>query len=90
MTRLALILATFVIASSAPAQEPKELRDIRRGYDALKQPSEADRVRYVTRLVRLRESFTRKEAEKMFAIDAEVRRHPMPAAVPAKLRWLVA
>jgi hypothetical protein len=84
MTRIALIVATLVIASSASAQEPQELRDMRREYDALRQPSEADRVRYVTRLVRLRESFTRKEADKMFAIDAEVRRHPMPAAVASQ------
>lgn len=81
MTRVALIVAALVIASSAPAQEPQELRDLRREYDALRQPAEADRARYITRLVRLRESFTRGEAEKMFAIDAEVRRHPMPATV---------
>jgi hypothetical protein len=84
VTRIAWIVVGIVIASSAPAQDPQELRDMRREYDALMQPSEADRVRYITRLVRLRESFTRKEAEKMFAIDAEVRRHPMPAAVASE------
>jgi hypothetical protein len=81
ITRIPIVVLGIVIAFSASAQEPRELRDARREYDTLKQPAEADRVQYITRLVRLRESFTRKEAEKMFAIDAEIRRYPMPATV---------
>jgi len=77
--RLAIIAAAIVGAGSVLAQAPKELIDARRKFEALKHPSEADRVRYLTRLVRLRETFTRAQAQIMFAIDAEVRRHPMPA-----------
>jgi hypothetical protein len=78
--RVAILSAVIVAPASALAQEPKELVDARRRFEALKHPTEADRVRYVTRLVRLRETFTRAEAEIMLAIDAEVRRHPMPEA----------
>src|SRR5439155_2678120 len=73
------IVAAIVIATSVAAQEPKELRDARHQFELLKHPSEADRIRYITRLVRLRESFTRADAEIMHAIDAEVVRHPMSA-----------
>jgi len=47
----------IVIATSVAAQEPKELRDARGQFESLKHPTEADRVRYITGLVRLRESF---------------------------------
>ena len=78
--RIAIIAASIIITGFALAQEPKELIDARRNFEALKHPTEADRVLYVTKLVRLRESFTRAQADIMFAIDAEVRRHPMPEA----------
>jgi hypothetical protein len=80
VTRITVLGALIVAAASAIGQEPKQLVDARREFAALKRPSEADRVRYVTRLVRLRETFTRAHADIMFAIDAEVRRHPMPEA----------
>ena len=51
----------------------------------LRHPGENERVAYVTRLVRLRETYTRKDAEIMFAIDAEIVRHPMPAGADARL-----
>ena len=80
VVRVAILSAVMVFAASALAQEPKELIAARRNFEALRHPTEGDRVRYVTRLVRLRETFTRAQAESMFAIDAEVRRHPMPEA----------
>ena len=80
IARITIIGAAIIINGSALAQAPKELIDARRRFEALKHPTEADRVRYVTGLVRLRETFTRKQAQMMFAIDAEVRRHPLPAA----------
>src|SRR6266566_5021384 len=83
--RIAMILAAIVIATSVAVQEPKELRDARRQFEALKHPSEADRVCYITGLVRLRESFTRADAEIMRAIDAEVLRHPMPATADVQV-----
>ena len=63
---------------AALAQEPTALIEARRDFEALKHPAEADRVRYITSLIRLRESFTRAQAKILFAIDAEVRRHPLP------------
>ena len=81
MLRVATLLAVIGIVSAAVAAEPKELTDARREFESLQYPTEADRIHYVTRLVRLRETFTRRDAEMMFAIDKEVIRHPMP--VPA-------
>jgi len=83
--RIAILVTAIAVATSAVAQEPKELRDARRQFESLKHPSEADRVRYITRLVRLRESFTRAEYKIMEAIDAEVIRHPMPAAADTRV-----
>src|SRR5438552_4374316 len=83
-TRVAILLATIGVATSVSSQEPKALLDARREFASLKNPSETDRVGYVTRLVRLRETYTRSDAEIMFAIDAEVVRHPMPATADAR------
>jgi len=78
--RTLLPLATFVLlATTVTAGEPKELCDARRAYDSLKHPSEAQRVDYITRLIRLRESFTRADEKALDAIDTEVIKHPMPA-----------
>ena len=84
-TRIVILVTAVVIATSVAVQEPKELRDARRQFEALKHPSEADRVCYITGLVRLRESFTRTDAEIMHAIDAEVLRHPMPATADVRV-----
>jgi len=84
-TRIAILVTAIAVATSAVAQEPKELHDARRQFEALRHPSEADRVRYITGLVRLRESFTRADAEIMHAIDAEVVRHPMPATADVRV-----
>jgi len=86
-SRIGILVAAIVIATSVAAEEPKELRDARRQFESLRHPSEAERVAYITRLVRLRESFTRADYKKMEAIDAEVIRHPMPPGVDsAELR----
>ncbi len=84
-SRIGIIVAAVLVATSVAAQEPKELRDARRQFESLKHPSEADRVRYITALLRLRESFTRADAEIMHAIDAEVVRHPMPATADVRV-----
>jgi hypothetical protein len=80
MVRVATFLTAIAIAAAADAAEPKGLRDARRHFKALKHPTEIDRVRYVTRLVRLRESFTRADDKILEAIDAEIIKHPMAAA----------
>jgi hypothetical protein len=78
-TRVAMVVAAILVAMPATAEEPKTLRDARRKFDSLQHPTEADRVRYVTSLVRLRESLTRADLVALDAIDAEIVRHPMPA-----------
>ena len=83
MVRVAILVAASAVLSAASADEPKELRDARREFESLKHPTEADRVLYVTRLVRLRESFTRADYKILETIDAEVIRHPVPTAVDA-------
>ena len=82
--RLALVV---LFAASAAAQEPEPLVALRGRFDSLQHPTEAERVQYITALVRLRESFTRVDYKKMEAIDSEIIKHPMPAGVDAaKLR----
>ena len=76
--RITLLGVALGAAMSVFAEEPKELTEARLRFESLKHPTETDRVRYVTKLVRLREGLTRAQAQAMFAIDAEVRRHPMP------------
>ena len=78
-TRVAIVVAAILVAMPATAEEPKALGDARREFDSLQHPTEADRVRYVTRLVRLRERFTRTDLVALDAIDAEIVRHSMPA-----------
>jgi len=77
-------LAAILVAISATAEVPKELRDARLQFESLKNPTEADRVQYVTHLVRLRESFTRADLAAINSIDAEIVRHPMPATVNSR------
>jgi hypothetical protein len=85
--RTAFLAIAILATTSATGQEPTELVEARRKFVSLKHPTEADRVRYITRLVRLRESFTRAQADLMFAIDGAVIKHPMPVDVDiAKLR----
>jgi hypothetical protein len=82
---IAMLVGTMLAAALVVAQEPKELRDARRQFESLKHPTEADRVRYVMRLVRLRETFRRADAEIMGRIDAEIIRHPMPVTADSGL-----
>ncbi len=81
LTRIAtLVVASFYVATVA-ADEPKRLVDLRQRFHALQRSTESDRVRYITALVRLRESFTRADYKKMEAIDAEIITHPIPPDV---------
>jgi len=81
LTRIAtLVVASFYVATVA-ADEPKRLVELRQRFHALQRPTESDRVRYITALVRLRESFTRADYKKMEAIDAEIITHPIPPDV---------
>lgn len=79
MIRVAILLVALGVMTAANATELKDLRGARLEFESIKHPTEADRVQYVTRLVRLREKLTRADVEAMQAIDVEVLRHPMPA-----------
>jgi hypothetical protein len=87
LLRVTALLIAIGIVSLAKGDEPKQLTAARREFESLQHPTETDRIRYITRLVRLRDSFTRLEADKMMAIDKEVIRHPMP--VPSDPNELV-
>ncbi len=91
MSRIIAILAVLILVGTAGAEEPEALRDARQIYASLKHPTENQRVAYVTKLVRLRESLTRNDGEVFNAIDAEVVKHPMPASAitPQLARRLV-
>ena len=85
MVRVAILLSALAIVSATHAAEPNALRAARREFESLKHPTEPDRVRYVTQLVRLRESFTRADYKILGIIDAEVIRHPMPNTADARV-----
>jgi hypothetical protein len=78
LTRVATVMVAVLCAIRSSADEPQRLTELRRRFHALEHPTEADRVRYITALVRLRESFTRADSDKMTAIDAEVINFPAP------------
>ena len=78
---IATVVFAAACASAASADEPKQLVELRSRFEAIAHPTEADRVRYIMSLVRLRESFTRADYKKMEAIDTEVVKHPMPSEV---------
>jgi hypothetical protein len=75
---------TLVAALAASAtEEPSELRTARRDFEA--HPTEAARVQYITKLVRLREKILAAHRDGWEAIDAEIIRHPMPGAADSRL-----
>jgi hypothetical protein len=81
LKRVATVIVALSCAIISSGDEPKRLTELRQRFHALQHRSEADRVRYITALVRLRESFTRADSEKMKAIDAEVINYPIPEDV---------
>src|SRR5882762_7762199 len=86
-TRVATVMVALSCAITSSADEPKRLTELRQRFQALQHPTEVDRVRYITALVRLRESLTRADSEKMKAIDSEIIKYPIPdSADSAALR----
>jgi hypothetical protein len=81
LTRVATAASALLCATQLIAQEPRQLIELRRAFESLARSTEADRVRYITRLVRLRESFTRADYKQIEAIDTEVIKYPMPSDV---------
>ena len=80
---------TFLVAAAWPfatsAQQPDRMRNlgalerVKRDYEKISHPNEADRSNYITRLVRLREKAVRAKTDEWQAIDAEIKRHPAPS-----------
>ena len=80
--RTAVVALAIALTVSA-AEELPGLRDARRDFEA--HPTEVARVRYITKLVRLREKILAGHRDGWEAIDAEIIRHPMPGAADSKL-----
>ena len=83
--QLTIVAAALVMAAGAFAEDPKELREAKQAYEkASPHPSEADRARYISRLVRMREKLARGKGDGWQAVDAEIKRHPAPAESDAQ------
>jgi len=85
---LVTAISAILLSTSLLAEEPKELQDARLKYEQASpyptEAAEAARSHYVTRLVRMRETFARLETDDWQAIDAEIKRHPAPPDSDAK------
>jgi hypothetical protein len=64
---------------SVGARYVRALEQIKRDFDKISRPSEADRSAYITRLVRLREEASRASNYTWQAIDDEIKQHPAPS-----------
>jgi hypothetical protein len=82
-SRIASIVAValLMVAGSASA-EPKELETARKKFEKTARPTEAARVDYLTRLIKLREKLVRDGDWK--AVDQEIMRHPVPSNANAR------
>ena len=60
------------------SQNAGGLEEAKRRFYKISQPSEAARLDYVTRLVRMREEMARQKNDEWKAIDSEIREHPAP------------
>ncbi len=83
LARIAILSVMIALATSRAAEEPQELREARREYEA--SPSEAARIRFVIHLARLRDRLVREHKDGWQAVDAEVVRHPMASNVDSEL-----
>ena len=78
------LLAILALAVTAvAAKEPPELLDLRKQFEA--KPTEAARVRYITKLVRLRARILAAHRDGWQAIDNEIVAHPMPGTADRRL-----
>ncbi|MGA2892207.1 MAG: hypothetical protein ABSE22_05015 [Xanthobacteraceae bacterium] len=82
--------AVYLWPVAARAQQPSQTRFIKaldrakRDYGKISHPSEADRSKYLTRLVRLREKAAAAKTDEWQAIDAEIKQHPAPGDSDSK------
>src|SRR5438034_3016913 len=77
------IIALAMAMTAFAAEEPAELTNARKDFEA--DPTEAARIQYITKLVRLREKILVAHRDGWEAIDAEIIRHPMPGAADSRL-----
>ncbi len=84
--RILATVTAIVLATVLRGEEPKELQTAREHYQqASPQPQEADRERYVMSLAHLRDRLAHdRRTEDWQAVDAEIRRHPVPKDADAK------
>jgi len=66
------------------ARWPAAAEKARRDYQKFSRPDEADREKYITRLIRIRERAASGKDDSWEPVDTELRKHPAPAD-PAKL-----
>jgi hypothetical protein len=91
--KLSTAFVAIILATTAIANEPKELEAARREYEqSVPHGSEVARTRYVTKLAAIVHGFVKeyrktgvpKNADYVGAINAELRRHPAPADSDSK------
>jgi peptidyl-tRNA hydrolase len=80
-SRIASIVAVALLMVAGSA-EPEELETARKEFEKTARPTEAARVDYLTRLIKLREKLMRDGDWK--AVDQEIMRHPVPANTDAR------
>ena len=71
------------------AEEPEGLAEAKKSFASLPNPTEADRQKHITELVKLRDALAKNEIHgDCFVVDAEIRRYPAPENTEAytKLR----
>ena len=78
--RLLIVAAAVFLTIGSFAAEPKELRDAKQAFQKQSpHPTEADRARYVSKLVHLRQKLAAADKDGWQAVDAEIMAHPAPA-----------
>jgi hypothetical protein len=82
-SQIALIVAVaLLMAAESTSAEPKELETARKEFEKTARPTEAARVDYLTRLIKLREKLVRDGDWK--AVEQEIMRHPVHANADAR------
>ena len=78
--RLLIVAAAVFLTIGSFAAEPKELRDAKQAFQKQSpHPTEADRARYVSKLVHLRQKLAAADKDGWQAVDVEIMAHPAPA-----------
>lgn len=68
----------FAAGAQQPSPTASALAKAKLDYGKIAHPSETDRVRYITLLVRLRDKAAAAKTDDWQAVDAEIKQHPAP------------